>query len=210
MRPSHRAGGVRWLPAAAVGAVVLILAGCTAAAAPAESATPRPAPVATPDPHLTEPVTADQVFLALGAAKVGIVANNANSGGGNPNIVKMIHADVGNWPLRITEFRSTAVRKKVLAWKGGALPVRNQTPYAFAGLNVLIEYGPVGSAAAPKAPDETRQALAAKIIAALDPLLWPLDQHSVITIPARTAAPTANPPASAKPAKPAKATSPKP
>ena len=167
-----------------------------------------PTPVVTPDPHLTAPVTADQIFRSLGAAKLGIVANNANSGGGRTDVIKLINADIGNWPLRITEYRSTEARKKALAWKAGAAPVRNQTPYAFAGLNVVIEFGPVSSASAPKKPDAARHALAIAIAAALDPLLWPLDQRSVVAIETRAAAPA--PAASAKPARPSKAPSPKP
>ena len=83
----------------------------------------------------------------------------------------------------------------------GAAPGRQST-YAFAGMNVLIQFGPI-SARAPSAPDMTRQQAAAAIVAALDPLLWPLLQRSVLPIPSRTPVPvaTAVPSASAAPAK---------
>ena len=198
MRNSNqlRRGSRPPIPVAGVVALLVAgsLAGCGQTAVATGSPTPQPTPVVTPDPHLTEPVSADQIFRALGAAKVGIVANNANSGQGNPNIVKVINADVGSWPLRITEYRSSAILAKVAGWKPGAKPARNQAPYAIAGLNILIEYGSLSGAAAPKAPDAARQAQAAAIVAALDPLLWPLAQRSVTVIPSRTAEPAASAP----------------
>ena len=194
----------------AVGLLVMLVAACSSTVAGSLApATPQPTPTATPDPHLSEPVTADQIFRALGAAKLGIVANNANSGGGRADVLKLINADIGNWPLRITEYRTTAARKKAVRWKAGAAPVRNQAPYAFAGLNVVIEFGPVAIGAAPKKPDAARHAMAIEIAAALDPLLWPLDQHSVVTVETRPPSPAASVGSSAKPS-PSKAPSPKP
>jgi hypothetical protein len=187
--------------------VMTLIAACGGSAGPSVAPTPLPTPVVTPDPHLREPVSADDIFRALGVAKLGITANNANSGRGNPLIVKQINASISNWPLRITQFKSSADLQKSLAWKPGDKPVRNETPYAFAGLNVLVEFGPVSSAATPKAPDDSRQALAAQIVGVLDPLLWPMAQHSVVAIPSRTPIPAVAP--SAAPSK-APAKSPKP
>jgi hypothetical protein len=178
-----------------------IVVACGGTVAASFEPTPLPTPVITPDPHLTEPVSADDIFRALGAAKIGITANNANQGRGNPAIVKQINADIGNWPLRITQYRSSADLRAALKWKAGEKPVRNETPYAFAGLNVLVEYGPVSSAADPQAPDASRQTFAQQIVAVLDPLLWPLEQHSVVAIPSRTPVPSAAPSASAAPSK---------
>ncbi len=79
--------------------------GCSASAAPAPSATVAPTPVVTPDPHLQEPVTADQVYIALRVAKLPVNSNNANLGRGNPDIVKQINAELDGWPLRITQYR---------------------------------------------------------------------------------------------------------
>jgi hypothetical protein len=201
--PNEFAG--RRLPAVAAGFVALAISAtavaCGGSAPPSVAPTPLPTPVVTPDPHLTEPVTADQVFRLLGQAKLGIRANNANSGRGNAAIIKQINADVGNWPLRITQFRSSTDLQKTLNWKAGSKPVRNETPYAFAALNILIEYGPVSSAGVPTAPDDTRQALAAQIAGTLDPLLWPMAQHSVVAVPVRTPVPAATPAPSAAPTK---------
>jgi hypothetical protein len=201
--PNQLAG--RRLPPVVAGFVALAIGAaavaCGGSAPPSVAPTPLPTPVVTPDPHLKEPVTADQVFRLLGAAKLGIRANNANSGRGNAAIVKQINADIGNWPLRITQFRSSVDLRKALNWKAGSKPVRNETPYAFAALNVLIEYGPVSSAGIPKAPDDARQALAVQIAGTLDPLLWPMAQHSVVAVPVRTPAPAATPAPSAAPTK---------
>jgi hypothetical protein len=189
--------------------VTTLVVACGGSAGPSVAPTPLPTPVVTPDPHLREPVSADDIFRALGTAKLGITANNANSGRGNPVIVKQINASIANWPLRITQYKSSVDLQKALAWKPGDAPVRNETPYAFAGLNVLVEYGPVSSAATPKAPDGSRQAAAAQIVDVLDPLLWPMAQHSVVAIPARTpipaVAPSAAPSPTKAPAKPTKA-----
>jgi hypothetical protein len=197
MRHSNHAGRGRRLPIRAAGLVGLVITSLLLAAcgsAPAGSTAPSiaPTPLITPDPHLKEPVTADQIFRALGAAKLGIVANNANAGGGNPDIAKQINADIGSWPLRIIEYKSSAALAKAIKWKPGGAPGGDESPYAFAGMNVLIQFGPI-SARAPSAPDTTRQQAAAAIVAALDPLLWPLLQRSVVPIPSRTPAPVATP-----------------
>jgi hypothetical protein len=192
----------RRLPIWAAAVSALVLAACSSPPAASVAPTPAPTPVVTPDPHLAEPVTADQVFRALGAAKLGMTANNA-SAGGNPDIVKLINADIGSWPLRIVEYRSSAALAKALAGLSGESPGSNEAPYAFAALNVLIEYGPI-SARAPSAPDASRQKAAASIAAALDPLLWPLLQRAVVVVPSRTAEPVATPVAPSASVKPTK------
>lgn len=204
MRHSNQASRGSRLPSWAAGLFVLVVAACGQTAAPSAPPTPIPTPVITPDPHLKEPVTADQVFRILGSAKLGMKANNATLGGGNPDVVKVINADIGSWPLRITEYRSSAALRKDLGWKSGAAPIRNEAPYGIAGLNVLVEFGPISTAGTPKAPDTDRQQMAASIVAVLDPLLWPLLQHSVTVAPTRTVEP---PPSLAPSAKSSKSPS---
>ena len=201
MRHSNQVSRGSRLPSWAAGLFVVLVAACGQTAAQSAPPTPIPTPVITPDPHLTEPVTADQVFRILGSAKLGMKANNATLGGGNPEILKVINADIGNWPLRITEYRSSAALRKDLGWKAGAAPVRNEAPYGIAGLNVLVEFGPISTAGVPKAPEADRQQIAASIVAVLDPLLWPLTQHSVTSAPARTIEPRPSVAPSIKPGK---------
>lgn len=202
---NHSVRGFRLqsLAAGVAAAVVtsLILAACGSGPVSSGSPSTAPTPLITPDPHLREPVTADQIFRALGSAKLGLVANNANTGGANPDIVKLINADIGSWPLRIIEYRSAAALQKALGWKAGDPPGGDEPPYAFAALNVLVQYGPI-SARAPSAPEAARQAAAQAIVAVLDPLLWPLRQRSVAPIASRTPEPTAAPSVAAPSAKP--------
>jgi hypothetical protein len=211
MRSSNQLARGRRLPTRQAGVAVSIMTAlvvaCGGSTAPSPSATVAPTPVVTPDPHLKEPVTADRIFIALGAAKLGITANNADSDTGNPGVVKLINAEIANWPLRITEYTSSAVLRRSLGWKPGQSPGGDEAPYNIVGENILIQYGPIG-ARAPSAPDKDRQQLAAQIVAVLDPLLWPLTQRSVVVVPSRTAEPTAAsaPPASAKPGKSPKPT----
>ncbi len=202
MRHSNHSDRAHRLPIWAVGLFGVILAACGSAPAASAPPTPAPTPVVTPDPHLREPVTADQIFRALAAAKLRIIPNNATAGG-DPDIVKQINADLASWPLRITEFRSAKALASSLGWTPGKAPGRNDAPYAFAAFNVLVQYGPI-SGRAPATPDDARQQVAASILAVLDPLLWPVLQHSVEAIPGRTAEPTATPPAPSVSPKPAR------
>lgn len=185
----------------------VVASGCgggTPTPPPSGIATPSP----TPDPHLKGTVTADQMYTIFVTAKVGLTANNANLGHGDPNIVKQINGAIGGWPVRITEFRSAAAMQKVLGWKPGTSPGSDEAPYAWAAMNVLVQFGPI-SAKPPATPDAARQEIATKIVDLLDPLLWPIAQHSVVAIPSRTPVPVATPTPSAAPSK-APAKTPKP
>ena len=211
---NHSTRGSRWpdlatghaTPAVSlVGLVlfVLILGGCGPAAAASASPTPVATPVATPDPHLKDPVTADQLYQALSAGHLTLYPNNATKG--PAPVVKRINLDLDGWPLRITAYDSAASMQRVRAWKTSDGMRRGDPPYAFAALNILIEFGPMNPAAVPALSDSNHQADAAAMVAILDPLLWPIEQHSVSAIPARTAPPPA---ASVAPGKAAKSPSP--
>jgi hypothetical protein len=208
----HSNHGLRgpWLTIVVVGLSVVGLAGCGSAAVASAPPSAQPTPVVTPDPHLKEPVSADDVFRDIGRGGLGISALNANLGEGDPDVVKVINADVGGWPLRITQFKSASVLARTLGWTPGDAPRGDEAPYAFAGLNILVTFGPI-SAAPPQAPDANRSKSAATLVGILDPLLWPLAQRSVVAIPSRTPEPVATPQPSAKPsAKPTAKPSPKP
>jgi hypothetical protein len=199
MRHSNHADRGRRLSIVAVGLMALVLSACGSSNGPAQaSALPTPSP--TPDPHLSEPDTADQIYSILIGAKVAMTCPNANLGNGNPRIVKQINCNLSGWPLRITQYKSGALLTDSLKWTPGQAPTGDQPPYGWAGLNVLIEFGPI-SAKAPSKPATDRQQTAASILAILDPLLWPIAQHSVMEIPARTPEPTAAPSVSAAPSK---------
>jgi hypothetical protein len=193
MRVSNHAGRRRAL---ATGLLALMLAACgPGAAASVAPATVAPTPVITPDPHLTEPATADAIFNAIRSTGLPLSISNAIGGDPNSPIVKKINAAVDNWPLVIVQYKDSATLRAALKWDPKIPPGKGNPPYAFVGLNIMIGFGP--PSAAPVAPDAARQAQAKALVAALDPLLWPLEQRSVTPIPTSTAT-AANPSPSAK------------
>jgi hypothetical protein len=157
----------------------------------APAVTARPTPVITPDPHLTEPATADAVFNAIGSGELPLVANNATVGGPGSPVVKRINADIGNWPLIISQYQSSDLLRSTIKWKPAAKPNQGNAPYTFVGLNIVIEFGPTTGKLA--APDATRQDQAERLIALIDPLLWPLEQRSVAPLTTKTPPPHVEP-----------------
>ncbi|HET9522528.1 MAG TPA: hypothetical protein VFO73_15875 [Candidatus Limnocylindrales bacterium] len=183
-----------------------VLTGLAACAGPAPSsappATPRPTPVITPDPHLTEPATADEIFTAIRVGKLPLAVNNATAGDPNSPVVKRINADIGNWPLIITQFRSGELLRETMKWDPAKPPAQGNAPYTFVGLNIVIEFGPTTGKLA--SPDAARQEQAARLVALVDPLLWPLEQRSVAPLATKTAPPPSGAPSPATAAATAK------
>jgi hypothetical protein len=147
--------------------------------------------VITPDPHLTEPVTADQVFNAIRVGKLPLSVNNANAGGPGSPIVKQINAQVANWPLIITEYASSAALRKALKWDPTAGPRQGDPPYAWVAMNILVSFGPVTGKPTP--PDDSRQEQARALVALIDPFLWPIEQRSMAPVPTKTIPPPESP-----------------
>ena len=198
LRRSARTAGAA-APAVAIlrlALLVTIAIGCGPAAAGSTPPTPPPTPAPTPDPHLKEPVTADQIYYVIAKGGMRLYPNTATTNEGS--IVKRIDADLDGWALRITAYTNRPAMQKARPWKPGGAPGRGEAPFNFSALNLVIEFGPTNRAAAPAAPDAARQATATKLVEMLDPLLWPLEQHSVVAIPGRTAPPAA---AASQPAK---------
>ena len=186
-------------------AVLVLVAGCGSNAASLPSPTPAATPAPTPDPHLKAPVTADQIYMAIASAHLSLHPNNALLDDGA--IVKRINADLDGWPLRITAYGSVADVAKVRTWKAGGAPGRGEPPYTFVAMNVTVEFGPI-SGTVPIAPDQDHHATAVAILGILDPLLWPIEQHSLMAIPSRIPSPSVAP--TPAPSKAAKTPSPKP
>ncbi len=192
MRVSNRA--VRLAVGAAMATALITACSSPPPSSPPPTASPTPA--VTPVAHLTEPATADQVFLAIRSGNLDLLVNNATNGGPGEPLVKEINAAVGNWPLVIKEYSSGTALRGATDWDPKKPPAQGNPPYAFVGLNILVEFGPVTGI--PAAPDFSRQTQAEAIVALLDPLLWPLEQRSVIPVATRTAPPP-SPSASASP-----------
>jgi hypothetical protein len=168
-----------------VGALVsAIVIGCGGPAATSPPPSARATPVVTPDPHLTEPATADELFGAIRLGDLPLSVNNATAGLAGDPLVKRINADIGNWPLVISEFRSAAALRQATGWDASEPPAQGDPPYAFVGLNLLVEFGPITGPLAN--PDDNREAQAEQLVALIDPLLWPLEQRSVDPIETRT------------------------
>ena len=149
------------------------VAACGSSAPPSAvaAATVAPTPVITPDPHLAEPATADQIFNAIRVGKLPLSVNNASAGAPGAPIIKQINAQIANWPLIITEYRSSQVLRDALKWDPTAGPKQGDPPYSWVGMNILIAFGPVTGK--PTTPDADRQAQAQALIALVDPLVWP-------------------------------------
>jgi hypothetical protein len=202
MRVSNHAA--RRLLGLAIAATLVVACGSAVPSSLAPSV--RPTPMITPDPHLTEPATADEVFTAIRSGGLPLAINNATAGDLNSPLVKRINADIANWPLVITEFRSSTALRDAVGWDAAVPPAQGDPPYAFVGLNILVEFGPVtGPLATPDAP---RRDQAKRLIALIDPLLWPLEQRSVVVIATRTPTAPPAPAASSGSAAPSAAASP--
>jgi len=188
---NHRVRGTHAL--AILIALSSAVAACGSSAPPsaAAAATVAPTPVITPDPHLTEPATADQIFNAIRVGKLPLSVNNASAGAPGAPIIKQINAQIANWPLIITEYRSSQVLRDALKWDPTAGPKQGDPPYSWVAMNILIAFGPVTGK--PTTPDADRQAQALALIALVDPLVWPIEQKSMAPVPTRTPPPPATP-----------------
>ena len=176
-----------------------LLAGACGGGPPSTPPNATPVPTAAPTPvvHLSEPVKADSVYLALLAAGLKIAPNNASTGGPGREPVKRINATYAGWPLSITQFSSATSLQAATKWKAGAPPGQGEASVAFLGLNILVEWGPT-TGASPRKPDD-RQLQAAEALAdALDPLVSPLMSRTIVPIPG-VATPTPEPTATPKP-----------
>ena len=133
---------VRTLAAAVTIGLVAAACGGSPPSAPPASADPASRPCPTPVAHLSEPVKADSIYLALLAAGLRIVPNNASTGGPGNEPVKRINATYAGWPLAISQFSSSASLRAATDWKAGVRPGQGESSIAFMGLNILVECGP--------------------------------------------------------------------
>lgn len=159
--------------------VSLLAAAC--GAAPASVApTVAPTPMVTPDPHLPDPTTADDVFRAIGAQGLRLTASNAITGTGT--LVKRINASFGGWPLTISEYTSTQALTDRLEWPDGEAPGGGEPAVAIAASNILITWGPTSNGP-PVAPDPARAARLVTLAETLDALLGPVHVRAIVRLP---------------------------
>ena len=182
-------------------AAVVLVAGCGGGNATPQPSSSSGTPSNTPDPHLAAPAKVDDVFRLMGSAGIRIIPNTASEGTtGEP--VKRITATYANWPLVLTEFSSESALRRVAKFDPAVRPHPGEAPYIVVGLNIMIEYGPRNTNdAAPQPADSAHEQALLALVAAMDPLLGPLSQRSVRTIPLPGASfPASAPSASAAPA----------
>jgi hypothetical protein len=135
----------------------------------------------TPDPHLADPASVDEVFRKLSSAGLRITANTATAGA---EPIKRVSATYRDWPLILTQFSSADALAEVTKFDPSKPPRRGQAPYRIVGLNILVEYGPsVTNSKTPPLPDDLRRTAAMALIEVLDDLLGPLQQSAVEPLP---------------------------
>jgi hypothetical protein len=194
---NHRARKVLALALAAGLSSVAVACGSPPAASGVPASDAAATPVVTPDPHLAEPATADQVFNAIRHGSLPLSVNNATAGGPNSPLIKQINAQVANWPLVISEYRTSSQLRELISWEPGTGPRQGDPPYTWVGMNIVVKFGP--TTGIPAAPDAMRQEQAKALIGLIDPLLWPLEQRSMAPVPIKTAPPGAAAPAVSPP-----------
>lgn len=188
MRRSNRGSTV-----AAFALVAGLVAACGPGGSGAASPSPQPTPLITPNPHLAEPASVDDVYQELAKAGLRITANTATIGTDGIT-VKRINATYANWPLVLTEFKSTNALQIAARFDSGQPPRQGESPYMIAGMNILLEFGPHSTNDKTPAPPETDKVDAAlDLVRALHPLVGPLEQRSTQPLPLPTQMPTPAP-----------------
>jgi hypothetical protein len=166
--------------------VTLVLVGILAAACSTPpvvpSATPSPTPLVTPNPHLADPATAQDVFNGLGREGLRITPNTANAGSDGGAVVTRINGTYLGWPLDVTQFRTAADLAKAAKWEAGQAPGRGEPPVALAGYNILVSWGPSEIDSKPPTPDGRKAAALEALVEALDRLLSPLRARTVVPV----------------------------
>ncbi len=192
--------------------VTAIAVACGSAAPTPPPPTTAPTPTATPDPHLSEPASVDRVYTELRKAGLSIAANNGDSG---TEPVARLNLTYDGWPLILEQYSSTEALRTKSGFVADRLPEFGDAAYTFAGMNILAMYGPQVQNTAPALPEARFIAAAGKLVAALYPLIGPLQQRSVapVDLPGAFASPSPSPTPTPKPTtkpKPTKKPKPKP
>jgi hypothetical protein len=191
-------------------AILMLVASACGGGSPSGSLQAAATPKPTPNPHLKDPATADQVFIELGKAGLHITATNAASGSNGEEPVKRINATYLGWPLIISQYSSSSALRKVFQWKAGDPPRQGEPPINLTGMNILVTWGPT-TGASPKKPDDAKRNALDSIIEVLDALLSPLQARTIVPVPVAGSTPAPPPTATPKPIatpKPSKAPKP--
>ncbi len=189
-------------PLALVAAATLLAAAC-GSSPPSPSPTTAPTPIVTPNPHLGNPATAQEVFNGLGRAGLSITPNTATTGAQDSDVVTKIFATYLGWPLDVVQYRTSGALTKATPWTAGEGPGRGESAVTLVGSNILVSWGPRTPGVKPERPDDRQADGLEKLVGALDLLLWPLRARANVPV---AVAPTV----AAAPASPAPRATPKP
>lgn len=171
-------------------AAVVLAAGFVVSCGPAAPAslpvTPKPTPLITPNPQMTEPASVDDVLKKLASAKLRITTNTA-SVGTDGITVKRIIATYAEWPLVLTQFTTSEALTVAARFDLGKPPRQGEAPYMIAGLNILVEFGPHSTNdKTPAPPEAAKRDAAILLVNALHPFIGPLRQRSTEALPLPT------------------------
>jgi hypothetical protein len=208
-RSAFRGHGRLLAPIIVIGLLVVACGGGDATPAPtgpALATTPSP----TPDLHLASPATLEAVFRGIQEAGLKVDASTGGSGEAGQEPLHDLVATYAGWPLIISQYSTAKAMAKAKRWKAGKRPGQGEPPIAIRGLNILVEWGPTTGGHPPKL-DSTQQAAMDALIAALDPMLYPLSARTSVPVelPVHGSPVSANPPAtSASPAPSLKSSAP--
>jgi hypothetical protein len=167
--PRHAVFHGAWLLAAVL--VVSACGGPGANGSPSPSPTPKP----TPNPHLKEPAQAETVYSTLVQRGLSLIGTNASRG---RDPVAVINATYSGWPLVLVQYRSGVTRSKLHPLRNGEAVKKSDPPFTFAGLNLVIEWGPRTDNRLPRAVSKAQLTEAQKLAAELDRLIGPLAERS--------------------------------
>lgn len=173
-------------------AVALVAAAC-GSAPPSAPPSVAPTPVVTPNPHLADPATAQDVFNGLGRQGLKITPNTAVTGTGGGGVVTRINATYQGWPLDVTQYKTSADLAKAAAWTAGEAPGRGEPPVALAGYNILVRWGPWGTGTKPAVPVDQKAADLQALVTALDVLISPLRTRTIVPVQVAAVVPTTTP-----------------
>lgn len=162
-------------------ATIAVAAVACGESAPSAAPSARPTPLVTPDPHLSDPTTLEDVWRGLGSAGLRMTANNATAGGADSDLVKRINATYLGWPLNVSQYRSSIALARATEWTPGEPPGQGEPPVAIVGANILVSWGPQ-TGEEPARPDARQADGLDELIAALDRLLKPLKVRSAVPV----------------------------
>jgi hypothetical protein len=139
------------------------------------SPSPSPTPKPTPNPHLKDPAQAETIYSTLLQRGLSLIGTNASRG---RDPVAVINATYSGWPLVLVQYRSTATRQRLHPLRNGEAVKRSDPPFTFAGLNLVVEWGPRTDNRVPRAVPKAMLTEAQKLAVELDRLIGPLAERS--------------------------------